>query len=138
MNQFNKFFKKLYSTPTMLWKGGAGIVFFCFALALFFVPTITIGLAPNSRYAFAGFGFNAPAARAPQAILLAVPPQPRSQLSNDVLLQILMETRDSAHIRAIRPEDMTDQHQLLSTMWFPASGNDRVRLDDDSQFWSFE
>ena len=54
MNQFNKFLKKLYSSPTMLWKGGAGLIFFCFSLALVFVPTINIGLAPNSRYAFAG------------------------------------------------------------------------------------
>ncbi len=51
---FNKFFKKLYSSPTMLWKAGAGLMFFCLSLGIAFVPSLSLGLIDNSRYMFAG------------------------------------------------------------------------------------
>jgi len=53
MTTFNKFFKKLYRSPSMLWKGGAGFIFFCFSLAIVFVPSLNLGLVDNSRYLFA-------------------------------------------------------------------------------------
>lgn len=54
----------------------------------------------------AAFGFNAPAARAPQAILLAVPPVARSWLDPETLAAVVAETRTLAHARAARLEDV--------------------------------
>jgi hypothetical protein len=62
---------------------------------------------PALRHATrAAFGFNAPAARAPQAILLAVPPVARSWLDPETLAGIVAETRTLAHARAARLEDV--------------------------------
>lgn len=47
----------------------------------------------SQRDTHAAFGFNAPAARAPQAILLAVPPVPRTLLDDRTLSGILSQTR---------------------------------------------
>lgn len=47
----------------------------------------------SQRDTHAAFGFNAPAARAPQAILLAVPPVPRTLLDERTLSGILSQTR---------------------------------------------
>jgi len=89
----------------------------------------------QERHTYAALGFNAPASRPQQAILLAVPPQPRTPLTNEVLLQILVETRDLTRARAVRPEDLQDGHGLISSMWFQASGADCVRLGPDTQYW---
>jgi hypothetical protein len=61
---------------------------------------------PSRRHVtFASFGFNAPKSRAPQAILLAVPPDPEVRLDNGGLLDVVLETRELAHARATRPGD---------------------------------
>ena len=61
---------------------------------------------PSNRHATtATFGFNAPKSRAPQAILLAVPPDPAQRLDNGGLLDVVLETRELAHARAARPTD---------------------------------
>ncbi len=88
------------------------------------------------RQSYAAFGFNAPAARAPQAILIAVPPQPRKLLDNELLAAILAETRELAPARATRPTDLRDGHGFVPSVWLPAAGPDRVRLDADSQYWN--
>lgn len=75
------------------------------------------------------FGFNAPAARAPQAILLAVPPAPRQRLDEGVLLQTLIETRELAHARAARLEDLGELQSLAPAMGLRTSGSPRVRLE---------
>jgi hypothetical protein len=54
---------------------------------------------------FSTFGFNAPKSRAPQAILLAVPPDPLQRLTNGGLVDVVLETRELAHARAARPGD---------------------------------
>ena len=54
----------------------------------------------------AAFGFNAPAARAPQAILVAVPPIAGAPLDAGTLLDIVVETRESAHARMASPLDL--------------------------------
>jgi hypothetical protein len=81
------------------------------------------------RTTMTAFGFNAPAARAPQAILLAVPPRPRQRLDDELLWQIVAETRELAHARAARVEDLGDLQALTPTMWLQSSGPTRVRLE---------
>jgi hypothetical protein len=56
---------------------------------------------PSRRHAStAAFGFNAPKSRAPQAVLLAVPPDPSQRLDNAGLLDVVLDTRELAHARA--------------------------------------
>jgi hypothetical protein len=88
------------------------------------------------RTTFAAFGFNAPAASAPQAILLAVPPVPRTRLEGDGIWAIVQETHELAHVRAARAEDLGDLQSLVPSMWFPATGPEKVHLDP-STVWSF-
>jgi hypothetical protein len=77
----------------------------------------------------AAFGFDAPASRAPQAILLAVPPDTNAGLSPDTLVQIIAETRDMARARMARPGDLSDQlHGLLPSALLPASGATAIPL----------
>ena len=77
----------------------------------------------------AAFGFDAPGSRAPQAILLAVPPDTGAGLPPDTLVQIVAETRDLARARMARPADLPDQlHGLLSSALLPASGPTAVPL----------
>jgi hypothetical protein len=57
----------------------------------------------------AAFGFDAPAARAQQAILLAVPPDADAPLDQDTLVRIVAETRELAHARMARPIDLDRQ-----------------------------
>lgn len=75
------------------------------------------------------FGFNAPAARAQQAILLAVAPKIRQRLDNNLLLKILEETRSLAHARNAKMEDLGKMQSLTPTMWFQGSGIPSVRLE---------
>lgn len=80
-----------------------------------------------------GFGFNAPASRPPQAILLAVPPRAEGGLDDAVLLDILADTRKLVRARAARTEHVGNQG-LLPAMWFDAASPLQLRLDGDSQF----
>ena len=78
----------------------------------------------------AAFGFNAPSSRAPQAILLAVPPEPRQRLDHEVLLQIVRETRELAIARSVRLGDIPDQFHFLSpSMWLKTSGPLQMHLE---------
>jgi hypothetical protein len=54
MNNVNNFFRKLYSSPPLIWKAGAGLMFVGLALAILFMPSLINGLTDNSRFAFAG------------------------------------------------------------------------------------
>lgn len=83
----------------------------------------------KERTTTVAFGFNAPAARAPQAILLAVPPVPRQRLDNAGVLQIVAETRELAHARALWTENVGDLDLLARTMWLQGSGPARVHLE---------
>jgi hypothetical protein len=78
----------------------------------------------------AAFGFDAPAARAQQAILLAVPPSTTVPLDDDTLLQVLRETRELAHARMARPVDLDEQFWgLAPTALFPATGRTATFLE---------
>jgi hypothetical protein len=79
------------------------------------------------RATYAAFGFNAPAARAPQAILLGVPPRPDHRLEATDMLQVLIETRRLAHARAARLEDGAS-NPIAPSAWLQASGPLRVML----------
>jgi hypothetical protein len=71
----------------------------------------------------AAFGFDAPAARAQQAILLSVPPVMDVPLDPATLMQILAETRELAHARMARPIDIEDQLRAFTpTALLPATG----------------
>jgi hypothetical protein len=71
----------------------------------------------------AAFGFDAPAARAQQAILLAVPPVSSTPLDQATLAQILVETRELAHARMARPVDLDEQFWgLAPACLLPATG----------------
>jgi hypothetical protein len=81
------------------------------------------------RSTVTAFGFNAPAARAPQAILLAVPPKERQRLDDDLMQRMIAETRELAHARTVRVEDLGALQALAPTAWLSVSGNDAVRLE---------
>lgn len=71
----------------------------------------------------AAFGFDAPAARAQQAILLAIPPVTGVALDVPTVAQILVETRELVHARMARPSDLDDQFWgLLPSALLPATG----------------
>jgi hypothetical protein len=53
----------------------------------------------------AAFGFNAPKSRAPQAVLLAVAPDPDERLNNEGLVEVVLGIRELAHARGARPGD---------------------------------
>jgi hypothetical protein len=58
---------------------------------------------PAQRHTtFAAFGFNSPKSRAPQAVLVAVPPDVTVRLDNAGLLDVVLETRELVHARAPR------------------------------------
>jgi hypothetical protein len=73
-------------------------------------PTVAIAAldgwtdsVPSRRHTTtATFGFNAPKSRAPQAVLVAVPPDPAQRLDNAGLLDVILETRELVHARAPR------------------------------------
>jgi hypothetical protein len=77
----------------------------------------------------AAFGFNAPAARAPQAILIAVSPVPDEPLTSESLVEILAETRELAHARMATPADLHALDAALPLMMLPASGATNVELE---------
>jgi hypothetical protein len=60
------------------------------------------------------FHYDAPGARAPQTILLAVPPRPaQEQWTFDDVLDVLHEAWDLARLRAVRPRDLGSGLGLL-------------------------
>jgi hypothetical protein len=54
LNETNRFFKKLYSSPSLLWKGGAGVLFIALGFTIVAFPAFIDGLDVKTRYLFAG------------------------------------------------------------------------------------
>jgi len=77
----------------------------------------------------AAFGFDAPAARAPQAVLLAVPPMVDQDLTTDALIEILAETRELARARVVRQSDLATAGATAPTTLFQTRGIATVDLD---------
>ena len=76
----------------------------------------------------AAFGFDAPAARAQQAILLAVPPALDAPLDEETLTQTLVETQELAHARMARPVDLDNQ------FWGPGPNRTAARHRFDRRY----
>jgi hypothetical protein len=83
----------------------------------------------------AAFNFNAPGARAPQAVLLATPPVLDQRLDIPTLLQIVRETRQLAHARMVTMEDL-GSHEAVLPLTLLSTSNfwDRVLLNDNPFF----
>jgi len=109
-------------------------------------PVVAVGLVDSwseavpraGQQTTAVFGFNAPAARPPQAILLAVPPDLTggygAHLDTTDLIQILEETRELAHARAADAEELGAYLAAVPTTTFDATGPTGVRLDPSTTF----
>jgi hypothetical protein len=83
-----------------------------------------------AQIAGAAFGFDAPAARAQQAVLIAVPPVADQALDADLLAQIVVETRDLAHARMARPVDVGQSlNAVLGAATVPATGAAAINLE---------
>jgi hypothetical protein len=68
------------------------------------------------------FHYDAPGARAPQTILLAVPPDPAmTTWSFDVLLDTVLEAHDLGRIRAVGPKELTNLGVMLPCIYLPQS-----------------
>jgi hypothetical protein len=91
----------------------------------------TAGPEPPSVAATAAFGFNAPGARAPQAILLVAPPTPDADVDLETVRQVVGETRDLAHVRALRGRDLGPLGVLAPSAYLPADARHGVVLDDE-------
>ena len=77
----------------------------------------------------AAFGFQAPGARAPQAVLIAVPPDPEAGLDAATVAQIVCDTRELAHLRMARPVDLGESpNAVFGTALLPATGPAAVHL----------
>jgi hypothetical protein len=77
----------------------------------------------------AAFGFDAPGSRAPQAVLLAVPPDLNEGLPDQTLVDIVAETRELARARMARPADLPEEFGTwLPTALLPATGSTAVSL----------
>jgi hypothetical protein len=90
-----------------------------------------VEVVPNATETTAvAFHFDEPNARAPQAILLAVPPDDRPSWTLDSLERILVETLDLAKLRAVDPQVLAEaaphdaskallgMQQLLPALYF--------------------
>ncbi len=86
-------------------------------------------LPGTEHTAAAAFGFNAPAARAPQAILVAVTPVPGEPITAGVALDVVAETRQLAHARTATPADVGDASALLPLTYAPARASTRFGLE---------
>jgi hypothetical protein len=76
---------------------------------------------PSRRHATtAAFGFNSPKSRAPQAVLVAVPPDLSLRLDNSALLDVVLDTRELAHARTPRPVDAPTLPYATSTAFVNA------------------
>ena len=112
--------------PAAVWQGAE--------VAVAVIDQFSEAVPMAERNTYAAFGFNAPAARAPQAILLAVPPRSDKRLDSDVILQIVKETRELVRVRAAGPGDVTEP-PIAPSMWFQGAGPLRMRLDKSTQYW---
>jgi hypothetical protein len=75
------------------------------------------------------FHFDAPGARAPQAILLAVPPDPSQPLDTATLVDIVADTRELARARAATAEDLDPWSAGIPLTVLPANTPSAVSLD---------
>ena len=75
------------------------------------------------------FHHDAPGARAPQAVLVAVPPDVDADLDGETLVAIVAETRATASARAAAPPDLDAYSAALPLLTLPADGRTAVSLE---------
>ena len=87
-------------------------------------------VVPRSpRNTVAAFGFNAPSARPPQSVLLAVTPDVSKPIESETLLKIVLETRDLLRARVARPDDLGALAAGVPTDFLPDAEPTGVRLE---------
>lgn len=89
------------------------------------------GPEPATVSATAAFGFNAPGARAPQAVILVAPPTPDGDVDLDTVREVIGETRDLARVRTLRGRDLGPWGVLAPSAYLPAERRGGVVLDDE-------
>ncbi len=67
------------------------------------------------------FQYDQPDSAPPQAILLAVPPDPDTQWNVWSLQQVLLETLDLARVRAVDPDSLDEVGHYLPALYFAAN-----------------
>ncbi|WP_298885163.1 hypothetical protein [uncultured Serinicoccus sp.] len=80
------------------------------------------------RDTHAAFGFNVPAARAPHLVLLAVPPRAGMPLDEQLLGEILRETRTLMVARTAQVPDLGVLDRVLRTTWLPDDDGSTVSV----------
>jgi hypothetical protein len=75
---------------------------------------------------YMAFHYDGPGACAPQAILLAVPPDPRNAWDLESLEAVVRETLDLAKIRAVDYHALKDGGQLLPALYFAWNSNNET------------
>jgi hypothetical protein len=76
------------------------------------------------------FDFDEPGARAPQAVLLAVPPVVGAPWTLDTLAAVLTETADLVRIRMVGPDELPWLGQYLPALYVADnSGDDTITVD---------
>jgi hypothetical protein len=84
---------------------------------------------PGAEQATTGaFGFAAPGARAPQAILLAVPPDLSKPLDAATLVTIVAETRELTRARMALPSDLDEISGAAPLPLLPTNGATAIQL----------
>jgi hypothetical protein len=74
--------------------------------------------------------YDAPGACAPQAMLLAVPPDPRQAWSLETLATVLLETLDLATLRAVDSDALEQVGHFLPALYFAFNaGGDTIATD---------
>jgi hypothetical protein len=91
-------------------------------------------MVPNrTETAGLAFRYDPPDAMAPQAVLLAVPPDPAKAWTVGSLNRVLLETLDLAHLRAVGPESIDAAgHFLPATMLAFNADGDAVSTDPNT------
>jgi hypothetical protein len=98
-------------------------------LAVGLLDRFTETIPSDQHTTAAAFGFDAPGARAPQAILLAIPPDPDQPLDAATIVGIVAETRELARARMATLPDLGDASGLTPLPLLPRTGETAVRLD---------
>lgn len=82
---------------------------------------------PESELTGVTFHYDRPDAKAPQTVLIAVPPDTTQGWTADGLVQVLLETLELAKLRAIDPDDIPLLRALLPAIRMsPADGTGQV------------
>ena len=100
-------------------------------VALGLVDTFSETIPSSEHTTSVAFHFDAPGARAPQAILVAVPPAVDVPLDTATLVAIVAETRDAAHARMATPEEIDALAAALPLTMLPANSPAGVTLLPD-------